>query len=232
MNYGFRFFHLRYFAPDDGAGAGGGGNADPNANTGDKPEGGEGSSKSEDEGGDEGGEGSSSGGGEKRFTQAEVDKLVGKARTQERNKAADAAKKAQMDEVERLKTEASEKDERDKKRQARLIRAEAKSIAQTLGVKPERLDYALQAVDLSQIELDDDDDPDTAQIKEALQKLLEAVPELKGTPGAPKGGSEFDQGGKSKEELTEEKIQAMTPEEMAKNMDAIKEFYRRKRQKS
>jgi len=145
----------------------------------------------------------SKGGDEPKLTQAEVNKLIerrlGRARKAWEKEQEEARKKEQMTTEERLKAEKEEAEkkalEREASANARTIKAEAKALAASLGVKPERINYAVRLADLSGIEVDDDGEPDTKAIKSALEQVTKDLPELKGAPGKigdpsnPGGGS-------------------------------------------
>lgn len=213
--------NLMCFASDDGAGAGG----------------------SDADAGDNAGKGDtgSTGGGEKTFTQAELDKVVSDRLAREAKKLrADIqaelkaeADKAAMTEAERLKAEkdAAAKSAADAttKANARVIRAEAKVLAVAAGVKPERIDYALRLADLSGVEVNDDGNPDSDAITKALNQVLTDVPELKGeTPG--KGGAEGFDGGKGGT-VTEAQVKEWltNPKEREKHWAEITAFYSNKK---
>ncbi len=59
-----------------------------------------------------------------------------------------------------------------------LVRLAAQSAAAQLGVKPERVEYALRLADLTAVEVGDDMQVDTGAVTAALQTVLDAVPEL------------------------------------------------------
>ena len=124
------------------------------------------------------------------FDRAYVEKLRKEA-AKYRKKAETADKErqerqaAEMTESERLKAEKeaaerSAKDVTDRANQ-RAINAEARVTASTLGIKAERIPYALRLADLSGVEVDENGEPDAAAVKSALQAVLKNVPELKGT---------------------------------------------------
>lgn len=178
---------LQLFA-DEGEG----GNDDPNAGgSGGNGDGGQGSA----------GDGSGSG-DTKTFTQDEIDAMIEKrlarARKQWESEAEEARKKEQMTEAEKLKAEKEEAERKAQEAQTaanqRLINAEARVQAVTLGIKPERIAYALKLADLSGVEVDEQGNPDAAAIKSALEAVLNDLPELKGTQGPSRSGSEFNGG--------------------------------------
>jgi len=149
------------------------------------------------------GDSGDAGKGGKTFTQDELDAILAKRLARERKaweqQIEEERKKAAMTEAERLK---AEKEEAERKAQAaqeaanrRLINAEARVQAVALGVKPERVDYALRLADLSSVEVDENGNPDAAGIKAAIEAVLKDLPELKGQTAANKSGGEFPGGG-------------------------------------
>ena len=142
------------------------------------------------------GDGNSTGnddrGGKRLFTQEELEAKLAKRLARERRKweqqLEEERKKAAMTEAERLR---AEKEEAERRAQAaieaanqRAIRAEARVQAAALGVRPERLDYVLRLLDLSEIEVGEDGTPDAGAIKQAVEQLLRDLPELKGSTGS------------------------------------------------
>lgn len=142
--------------------------------------------------------------GGKTFTQDELDAIIAKRLARERKaweqQLEEERKKAAMTEGERLRAEKEEAERRAQEAQAsanqRLINAEARVQAVTLGIRPERVAYALKLADLSAVDVDDSGNPDEAAIKAALEAVLKDLPELKGAP-APQGpsGADFNGGG-------------------------------------
>lgn len=114
---------------------------------------------------------------EAAFTAFKVDKAA-KAEADKGNLTALQAKfeKAELD-----KTAAIEK------ANGVMVKAEAKLIAGTLGIKPERIDAVIRLADLSRIQVTDDGIVDVAAVKAALEAGIKDIPELKndqsGTPG-------------------------------------------------
>ncbi|MCE5322135.1 DUF4355 domain-containing protein [bacterium] len=222
----FRFLRIPLFFldADDGAGSGGG-NDDKGAGDGDQDK-----NAGDGNGGNAG----------KTFTQTEVDDIVKKRLGRERKSWESAQEeernKAQMTEAEKAKAEkeAAEKKAKDTSTAAntRVIRAEAKVQALAAGIKADRLNYALRMLDLSDIDVDDNGEPDTGAIKTAVEALLKDVPELKATApdGNDKGGSDGFHGNDGKP-LTDEIIADMSPAEMARRMPEIEKYYAAKRKK-
>jgi len=115
------------------------------------------------------------------------------------------AKEAEMQDVNSLrsKVEKYEQAESEAMRIAnrRLIRADAKVMAVTLNIKPERIEHAIRLADLSGVDVDDKGNVDGEMLREALEKVVEEIPELliasktdeENKPGFKLGGS----GGKS-----------------------------------
>ena len=124
---------------------------------------------------------------EKTFSQEELDAVITKRLARERKawetQLEEEKKKAAMTETERLQAEKEEAEklanETMSKANRMLVTAEAKSVASTLGVIPERLNYAIKLADLDAIEVQDGE-VDLATIEKAISKVLEDVPELKG----------------------------------------------------
>lgn len=133
----------------------------------------------------------------KTFNQGELDAIISKRLARERKawetQLEEEKKKAAMSETERLKAEKEEAEAKANetltKANERLISAEAKSAAASLGIKPERLTYALRLADLNGIEVDDDGNVDTGEVEKRIRRVIEDVPELKGAPGSVGGGS-------------------------------------------
>lgn len=79
----------------------------------------------------------------------------------------------------------------------RLVRADAKVMAVTLKIKPERVDHAIRLADLSGVDVDENGNVDEKALREALEKVAEEIPELlqasesaeESKPGFKLGGS-------------------------------------------
>jgi hypothetical protein len=139
---------------------------------------------------------------EKKFTQAEVDKILAdrvarankkldkfadydelKTKLSEYTKAEEERKKAEMTETERLQAEldefkriAQEAEETKSKTlesaNKRLIKSEFKVLAKDLGVRKDALDDAFVLADMSSVEIDDEGN--VTGVKEALESLKKA----------------------------------------------------------
>lgn len=223
-----------YLENEDGAGggsggangdAGGNGNEDPNA-------GGRGSAGDGGDGGQRP--------GSVTMSQDELDKLIqrekGKAERAAQKRFEDERRKADMTEAEKLKAEKeTAQKERDEARSAansRVIRADAKDALRDKGVPREKIERALKLIDLGGVEVDEKGEPDATAISRAVDLLLKDIPELTGgSSGGDKGGSDMGGGGGG-DDLTQEQIDKMTPEEYGKNLSRITAFYQRKQAKT
>jgi hypothetical protein len=140
------------------------------------------------------------GGGEKLFSQEDLDKIIQKRLARERKswetQLEEEKKKASMSEAERLKAEKEEVEARltalQTEHSKRLINAEAKLIATELGVKADKMKYLMKLVDLDEVTLDEDGNVDTEELTKSIQAVLDAIPELKGGVVIPKAGAEFN----------------------------------------
>lgn len=140
------------------------------------------------------------GGGEKLFSQEDLDKIIQKRLARERKswetQLEEEKKKASMSEAERLKAEKEEVEARltalQTEHSKRLINAEAKLIATELGVKADKMKYLMKLVDLDEVTLDEEGNVDTEELTKSIQAVLDAIPELKGGVVIPKAGAEFN----------------------------------------
>ena len=141
------------------------------------------------------------GGGEKLFSQEDLDKIIQKRLARERRSweaqlEEEEKKRASMSEAERLKAEKEEVETRLTALQTeyskRLINAEAKLIATELGVKADKMKYLMKLVDLDEVTLDEEGNVDTEELTKSIQAVLDAIPELKGGVAIPKAGAEFN----------------------------------------
>lgn len=166
---------LPYLDADDGTGSGGAGGDE----------------------GDEGGEGTQGGGGaERTLTQAEVDRLVArekrKAAEAERKRIEEEATKAGLTEVEKLKSDLAERDKAiataTERANRRAISSEAQVQALAAGIRADRVAAAIRLADLSDIECDDDGEPDVEAIKSSIATVLKTYPEWAATASGEGGG--------------------------------------------
>lgn len=210
-----RIHPLVYGGDGDDAGGQGG---DPG---GDDSSGGD-DGKGDDTGGgdDDGKDGAESQPDTLTMTQAQFDKRMARARKQWEKEATTKAEREKMDEAARLKAEKEDAEktagEKVSSANRKVITAEAKVAAVAAGVKPDRLAKFLRIVDLDDIDLDDDGEFDEAEVKTAVSKALEDMPEFKGgTAGGPGGASGSDHNGDSKPtQLSREQLKSMTPAEI------------------
>lgn len=133
------------------------------------------------------------------FTQADLDALISKRLARERKAWESAAeeerKKLEMTEGDRLKAEKAEAEKRAAEStaaaNARILKTEARAALADAGVRSERRDYALRMLDLSDISMGDDGEPDPKALKAAVEALLSDIPELKGGGGATQAGADM-----------------------------------------
>lgn len=182
--------------------------------------------------------------GEAKFTQADIDRIVGR----ETKKAAEKAradieaehKKQQMTETEKLQAEKAEAEKKATEAistaNQRLIQSTARVSAIELGIKPERIGAALKLADLSGVTVGDDGEPDAKAITAALEAVLKDLPELKAETKADNasGGSDFsntNQHQSGDKPLTDALIADMDSQELARRMPEIEAYYAKKRKK-
>lgn len=184
--------------------------------------------ENEGEGEGEGGEGEQKPSG-KSFNQDDVDKAIEKRLARERKRwereQEEAKKKAEMSEAERFKAEKEESEKKATEAQERanqtLIRAEAKVTAVAAGVKAERVAKFLKLVDLAEVEVGEDGEPDADAIKAAIDAALEDVPEFKGEAGK-SGTSGADlSGSNTTRKWTQAEVDKLSPAEYEKHRDEI-----------
>jgi hypothetical protein len=165
------------------------------------------------------------------FTQADIDRIVKDRLDRERKAAAEERKRAEMTEADKLKAEKADLEakvtEAETRAAARMVQAEARLQSIAVGVKPDRIDALLKLADLSTVSTGDNGEPDAKQIKAAIESALKAYPEFKVGPAA-KGGTDYSAGG-GEQPLTEAAIMAMTPAELASNMQRVTAFYAAKK---
>lgn len=131
------------------------------------------------------------------MTQAELDdmiaKRVAKATKSAKDEADQAATRAKMDEVERLKAEKADSDkaaaETTSKANAKLVRADAKVAAMAAGVKADRVDAFLRVANLGDVKVSDDGDPDAKAIAKTVADTLKEFPEFKAAAAGGAGAS-------------------------------------------
>lgn len=122
------------------------------------------------------------------FTQADIDRVVrqrlARAEKDWQAKADEARRQAAMTEEEKLKAKVAEADQRaqdaEARAAARLVAAEARVQAASLGVKPERIAAVLKLADLTGVGLGEDGEPQADALKSAIGNVLRDYPEFKG----------------------------------------------------
>ncbi len=162
------------------------------------------------------------------FTQEQVNSIVNKqlraAQKKWQKEQDEKAAKAKMSETEKLEAEKKEAEEKaqaiQKAAGQRIIKAEAKIKAAAAGVKSERVGAFVKLLDLSDIDVGDDGEPDADALKAEVEKVLGDFPEFKGD-GRGGGSSGGDFGNKGTQHIfTRQEIKEMAkkqPEEFRKN---------------
>jgi hypothetical protein len=218
----------------DGGQGGAGSGSGEGGNEGDK--GGQGGSGDGGEGGSgEGGQGDQGGSNDDPVTfdekqQEHIQKIINQTIAKERKRADDEKKKAEarakLSAEEKAEAERKDREEAAAKKEAaaneRLINMEIRDVARDLGVSAKKLERFLKVVDRDDLEVDEDGNIDRSKVEGAVKATLADMPEFKGAAGGRGPGSEFgggDAGGGVKYSM--QQIQAMTPEEVAKNYDDV-----------
>lgn len=207
----------------------GGGGGQQQGQQGGQSEGGEGGQQASDQGGSSTGGGQGGGQGEgPKFTQADLDRIIGERVAAEQAKAKKAIEDAQAlagkNETEKLTIERDQAKqqatEAETKAAERIAKTEAKVAAIAAGANPERVAAIVRNADLSAAVKDGE--PDEAAIKAAVEKVLTEYPEWKAKPGGPaQSGGELNGGGSNKPTFTREQLSKMTPTEVAERADEI-----------
>jgi hypothetical protein len=227
----------RTSAEGGGGGTGGGGTGQPGNGQGGQGQPGSGEGGQSAEGGTGGGSssaggtnsGGQAGGQEPRFTQDDLDRIVGRRVAEETAKFEQRLKDAQelagKNETERLQTQLEQANTRAtetaQKAAQRIARTEARSVARSLDVRPERLDAVLKQADLTPA-IGEDGEVDDAKVQAAIEKVLADYPEWKKTATTSQSGGELNGGGgNGKPTFTRKQLEEMPPEEMAKRIDEI-----------
>lgn len=187
--FGVPYYQLRF--SDGGSGSGSDSEGD---DKGDDKKDSSGSEKKDDDKKDD------SGTDEKKFSQADLDDAIDKRLARERRKwerEHPEAKKADDGKKDQEKDDKTADDGSAAKIAAanqKLVQAEAKAVALTLGIKSDRVAYAVRMADLSKIDVDDELGVDSEAIKKAMEQVLKDIPELKPTQEQQKKGSGFKVG--------------------------------------
>ena len=165
-----------------------------------------------------------------KYSQDDMDSAITKRVARERKKwekdQAEAKKKEQMTEAEKLKAAKDEAEAKAAESQTiankKLVRADAKVAAVAAGVKAERVNRFLKLVDLSDVDVDDKTgEPDSDAIKAAITEALEDVPEFKAGDGkGGESGGDFSSSGSGKK-WSQAEVDKLSPEEYEKHRDEI-----------
>lgn len=169
---------------------------------------------------------------EPKFSQADLDRIVGERIAAEKAKhdkaLADAQALAGKNETEKLTIERDQAtaraQEATQKAAERVAKTEAKVAAIAAGANPDRLAAIVRNADLSAAVKDGE--VDEAAVKAAIDKVLTEYPEWKAKPGGPtQSGGEMNGGGGDggKPRFTRQQLEQMPPDEMAKRIDEINE---------
>lgn len=106
---------------------------------------------------------------------------------------ADEKSKSDLDKAQQEAQKAQrERDEAIERANRRLVNAEARAVAAELGVESKRISYAVRMADLSEIDVDENGEPDAGAIKSAIEQVLTDIPELKGAASNGRSGDDFD----------------------------------------
>jgi hypothetical protein len=206
--FGVPYYQLRFADGGTGAGADG-------ADKGDDKGDGKDDSGKDDESDDK----KDKGDGDKKFTQDDLDDAIDKRLARERRKwerEHPEAKKSDDDKKDQGKDDKSADDGSAAKIAAanqKLVQAEAKAVALSLGVKSDRVAYAVRMADLSKVDVDDELGVDGETLKKAIEQVLKDIPELKPTEEQKKGsgfkvGADGDKSGGDKKTSLKDAVAA------------------------
>lgn len=180
------------------------------------------------------GAGTGTGGGgqaadaDKKFTQAELDKIIadrlGKEQVKFDAKIKELEETAGKTELEKLTAERDRYKEQaetgGKTHGQGLAKAEAKVAALVAKAREDRLDSVIAQADLSDA-VGDDGTVDAVKVKTAIEKVLTDFPEWKAAPGSSGGELGKHGDGSSKPTFTRQQIKDMTPEERVAKLDEL-----------
>ena len=164
--------------------------------------------------------------------QAQIDELVAErvkraeknARQTALKEAEEERRKAEMDELERVRAEKEEADQRAAaalaERDRVLVNAEARVAVLAAGVPAERLPKALRLLDLDGVEVENGR-IDAAAVRKAVETLKGEIPELFVVPGPPRSGGDFSAPGEGKRSFSAAEVRAMSAPEYASHRDEI-----------
>lgn len=168
---------------------------------------------------------------EAKFSQADLDRIIGERVAAEKTKhekaLADAQALAGKNETEKLTIERDQATQRaneaTQRAAERVAKTEAKVAAIAAGANPDRLAAIVRNADLAAAVKDGDVDENA--IKAAVEKVLTEYPEWKKATGTgpTSSGGELNGGNSGKPTFTKKQLEEMPPEEMAKRIDEINE---------
>lgn len=144
--------------------------------------------------------GNSEPGGEKTFTQAEVDRIVQErlARVKVTPQNTQIDKLAQQSQT--VDTSAFDAQLADMRNQ--LVASKVESVMATSGIKSEKIERAARLVDLSKC-VNKEGNPDTEKIKKEIDELLKDFPELKANVEEGSAGFKFGANSSSNPDASE-----------------------------
>jgi len=112
------------------------------------------------------------------FTQDDVERIVKQRLERERAKAKEQERLAALSAEERAKEEINQTRQRLEAMNQRVLKAEARAGLIKAGVKPERLDFAMRALDLTTVTINDDGEIDPDTLEANVKTLVDSVPEI------------------------------------------------------
>lgn len=183
---------------------------------GDNNAGGAGGGDTGGSGGNDTGTGGTGGGdAEKRFTQADLDKLIQDRLAKEKSRfdaqlkeLQDNAGKSDLEKVTAERDRYKQQAETGGKESAqRLAKAEAKVAALAANGRDDRLGAIIAQADLTDA-TNDDGDIDETKVRAAIDKVLTDFPEWKRTPG--RSGGELNEDRDQKQTYTREQVRTIT----------------------
>lgn len=170
---------------------------------------------------------------DKQFSQQDLDDIIARRLARERKQWEKALeeerKKANMDELERIK---HEKEMAEEKASATLLKAgelmvhaEAKVQALALGIEAKKLPYVLKLADLDIQELvDENGEVDEKGVENAIKTVVADFPDLVAKPEVSKGGTDFSKG--NNQGMTQEQFNQMSYKEKVNLFNTNPELYR------
>lgn len=170
---------------------------------------------------------------DKQFSQQDLDDIITKRLARERKQWEKALeeerKKANMDELERVKHEKEKVEEEATttllKASEKLVCAEAKVQALALGIEAKKLSYVLKLADLDTAELvTETGEVDEKGVKTAIKAVVADFPDLVTKPEVSRGGSDFSKG--NNKGMTLEQFNALNYKDKVNLYNTNPELYR------